>query len=265
VRTDQYGFRSPAIPEQAPPGTARIAFVGDSIMMGWGVAEKETMPAQVLEALKAQGRKVDGFNMGVGNYNTLQELALFKDRGLRLKPDIIVLGYFINDGEPMPSYNDVSWLERHSEAWVTLKYRIDTLMRASGEKPDWKQYYRDLYKDGAPGWKQTQQSLADFAKLAKEQGIQIIVFNIPELRELKPYAFPDVTEKVRKVVEANGMKFVDLLPSVENLDPPSLWVTVPDPHPNGKAEIAMSKQIAPDLIPLLDELCRSQGKGCAAK
>jgi len=56
--------------------------------------------------------------------------------------------------------------------------------------------------------------------------------------------------------------FVDLLPSVENLDPPSLWVTVPDPHPNGKAEIAMSKAMVPDLIPLLDKLCREHDKGC---
>ncbi len=262
VRTDQYGFRSPAIPDQAPPGTARIAFVGDSIMMGWGVAEKETMPVQVLDALRAKGLKVDGFNLGVGNYNTLQEFASFKDKGLKLKPDIIVLGYFINDGEPMPSYNNVSWLEEHSEAWVTLKYRIDTLMRATGEAPDWKKYYRDLYLDNAAGWKQTQQSLVDFAKLAREQGIQIIVFHIPELRELKPYAFPDVTEKVRKVVEANGMKFIDLLPSVENFDPASLWVTVPDPHPNGKAEIAMAKGMVPALLPILDELCRTKSKGC---
>lgn len=265
VRTDKNGFRSPPIPDRAASDTARIAFVGDSIMMGWGVAEQETMPVQVLNTLRAQGYKVDGFNQGVGNYNTLQEYTTFKDKGLPLKPDIIVLAYFINDGEPMQSYGNISWLEEHSEAWVTLKYRIDTLMRSSGEKPDWKQYYRDLYKDDAAGWKQTQKSLADFAKLAREQNIKIVVFNVPELHELKPYAFPDVTAKVRKVVEANDMKFVDLLPSVENLDPPSLWVTVPDPHPNGKAEIAMSKQIVPELLPLLDEICKTQGKGCASK
>jgi len=92
--------------------------------------------------------------------------------------------------------------------------------------------------------------------------VPLIVFNIPELRELKPYAFADVTAKVRAVVEGLKVPFVDLLPSVENLDPPSLWVTVPDPHPNGKAEIAMSKAMVPDLIPLLDKLCREHDKGC---
>src|SRR6201999_2730241 len=87
VRTDSHGFRSPEIPEKAPPGVARIAFSGDSIAMGWGVALGETIPMQVLAALRAQGRKVDGFNLGVGNYNTSQELASYKDKGSKMKPD----------------------------------------------------------------------------------------------------------------------------------------------------------------------------------
>ena len=85
---------------------------------------------------------------------------------------------------------------------------------------------------------------------------------VNELRELKPYAFAEVTAKVRAVVENLKVPFVDLLPSVENLDPASLWVTVPDPHPNGKADIAMSKAMVPEILPLLDTLCHNQGKGC---
>jgi hypothetical protein len=262
VRTDSHGFRSPEIPATPPPGVARIAFEGDSIAMGWGVALNETMPMQVLSTLKAQGRRVDGFNLGVGNYNTAQELASYKDLGAKMKPDIIVLIYFINDGEPMPIYDDHNWLEEHSEAYIVMKYRFDTLMRSSGEVPDWKTYYRDLYKDDAPGWKKTQEAIVGFAELAKDAGIQLIVVHVPELHELKPYPFADVTAKVRSVVEAQGVPFVDLLPTVENLDPPSLWVTVPDPHPNGVADIAMTKGIVPALIPMLDKLCATQKKGC---
>ena len=264
VRTDSHGFRGPEIKPRTGRawGRLRIAFAGDSIAMGWGVAEKETIPMQVLAALQAQGRKVDGFNLGVGNYNTSQELASYKDIGARMKPDIIVLVYFINDGEPMPTYHDNDWLEEHSEAWVVLNYRLDALLRSSSELPDWKKYYRDLYKDAAPGWKKTQESIAGFAKVAKDEGIKLIVVHVPELHELKPYPFADVTAKVRAVVEAQKVQFVDLLPMVENLDPSSLWVTVPDPHPNGVADIAMSKGIVPALVPMLDELCHSQGKGC---
>jgi len=265
VRTDSHGFRGPELSPHAAAGVARIAFEGDSIAMGWGVAEKETMPNQVVAMLQAQGRKVDGFNLGVGNYNTSQELASYKDIGAPMKPDILVLIYFINDAEPMPAYSDINWFEEHSQAWVVFKYRLDALLRSSGEVPDWKKYYRDLYNPDRDGWKKTQQSLAEFARLAREQGTRLVVVNVPELHELKPYPFADVTAKVRSVVEAEGVSFVDLMPTVENLDPSSLWVTVPDPHPNGKADIAMSRGIVPALLPLLDELCKSEGKGCRAE
>ena len=105
--------------------------------------------------LKAKGRKVDGFNLGVGNYNTQQELALFRDVGMKVKPDIIVLLYFINNAEPMQRYDQISWLEEHSEAWVVLNYRIDALRRQYGVQPDWRHYYRNLYNEDAPGWIKT--------------------------------------------------------------------------------------------------------------
>ena len=79
VTTDSNGFRSSEIPEKAPPGVARIAFVGDSTTLGWGVAQNETAAARVTAALVAEGRKVDSYNTGVGNHNTLQELTLFRE------------------------------------------------------------------------------------------------------------------------------------------------------------------------------------------
>jgi hypothetical protein len=262
VRTNSQGFRGPEIAEKAADGVARIAFLGDSLAMGWGVAQDKTFPQQVVAELQKAGRKVDGFNMGVGNYNTTQELALYKDTGAKMKPDIIVLGYFINDAEPIPSYSDTGWLENHSEAWVVLKYRIDSVLRQTGDVPDWKRYYRELYNDDRPGWAATKKALGDLAALAKTSGIKLVVFHLPELHELKPYPFNDVTAKVRSVVEATGVPFVDLLPSVENLDPPSLWVTVPDPHPNARADTALSQGMVKTLLPMLDQLCSSEKKGC---
>ena len=134
VRTNAQGFRGPAIAAQAAPGVARIAFVGDSTTMGWGVAEKETFANQVVEMLARQGYKVDGFNEGVGNWNTTQELTNFREVGAKMKPDIVALTYFINDGEPMPTYKEESWLDRNSAAWIVVNYRLDSLIRAFGEQ-----------------------------------------------------------------------------------------------------------------------------------
>ncbi len=262
VRTDSRGFRSAEIPDRTPDGTARIAFVGDSTTMGWGVAERDLFSEQILEALRASGRKVDGYNTGVGNHNTLQELTLFRETGATLKPDIVVLSYFINDAEPVPAYNAVGWLDRHSAFWVVLNYRLDALSRQFGEAPDWKKYYRELYNDNAAGWAQTRRALAGFETTAKDIGAQLVVFNLPELREFKPYPFQDVTDKVRADVEKLGVPFVDLLPAVQNMEPSSLWVTVPDPHPNAKAATAFAKGMLPELSKMLDKLCEEKGKGC---
>jgi len=262
VRTDSRGFRSPEIDAKAGQGVARIAFVGDSITMGWGVAERDTFAHQVTAALVAAGRKVDGFNLGVGNYNTLQELTLFRDVGAAMKPDIIVLAYFLNDAEPMPEYPARAWLMEHSAAWVVLTYRLDSLLRQFGEAPDWKRYYRALYDNDAAGWAMTRKALAGFAATARDLNAKLIVFNVPELRELKPYPFADISAKIQSQVDGLGVPFVDLLPAVQALEPSTLWVTVPDPHPNARAMSAFSKQMVPELTAVLDRLCREERKGC---
>ena len=50
-------------------------FIILAFALGWGVLERETFARQVIDGLVKAGRKVDGFNLGVGNYNTVQELA----------------------------------------------------------------------------------------------------------------------------------------------------------------------------------------------
>ena len=262
VRTNAHGFRGPELAEKAAPGVARIAFVGDSITMGWGVREEEMFSHRILAALQKSGRKVDGFSLGVGNLNTVQELALYRDVGQRMKPDIIVLAYFINDAEPMPKYGNPNWFDEHSAAWVVLSYRLDTLSRLSGETPDWKEYYRALYDDKAPGWQAAQRAIADFAADARKAEARLIVFNIPEVRELKPYPFGDITAKVLGLAKKEGVPAIDLLPTVQAMVPASLWVTVPDPHPNGRANAAFADGMLPQIVKTLDELCRTRGKGC---
>jgi hypothetical protein len=46
------------------------------------------------------------------------------------------------------------------------------------------------------------------------------------------------------------------------MDPSTLWVTVPDPHPNAKADAAFTDGMLKVLTPMLDDLCRDKQKGC---
>ena len=68
--------------------------IGDSVMMGWGVADEETYMA-----LLNNEKKYEAINLGVGGLNAVQEYFHLRDNGLALKPDLIIIGYVGNDWE----------------------------------------------------------------------------------------------------------------------------------------------------------------------
>ena len=246
VAINNRGLRDREIEAVKPPGTTRILMLGDSIVFGWGVRQDETLPVFLERELKSAGQqKVEVINTGVGNYNTAMEVAYFLEHGVSYTPDVVILNYFINDAEPTPTYSDVPWLERHLYSYAVLGGAWDGFKRRIfGEEQDWRSYYAGLYADGAPGWAKAQASIAKLATYCREHGIRLIVSNIPELHELKTYPFPDVQAKVQAVAAANGVEYVDLLPAVQAEAPESLWVTVPDPHPNKLAQELMAQRLA---------------------
>lgn len=243
VRTNAQGFRGPEIAAKAP-GMRRVLLLGDSLAMGWGVAEADTVSTLLEQRLNARGQgKFEVINAGVGNYNTAMEIALFEARGLAVDPDIVVLLYYINDAEPTPQPRS-NWLTRNSELLTVAAGRLDMLERSWGAAPDWRAYYDGLYGADRPGWRQTQETLQRFAQICRERKLRCLVANYPELRHLAPYPFAPIERLVRDAVEKTGLPYLDLLPALSGLEPSSLWVTPEDAHPNANANRPVADRIA---------------------
>ncbi|MEQ8764541.1 MAG: SGNH/GDSL hydrolase family protein [Planctomycetota bacterium] len=95
VRIDRHGLRSDRdMPKSKPKGEKRLLVLGDSVAFGWGVELEETFCARIEKALGEPWRVVDS---GVVSYNTVQEEAFLRARGLALEPDAILLVYCYND------------------------------------------------------------------------------------------------------------------------------------------------------------------------
>jgi len=96
---DVEGLRGPEVARAKLSGTRRIAIFGDSFAMGWGVAEKETVRAQLAEQLRARdpNTPVEVLNFGVAGYSTDQALLAFRKIGARFAPDVVVLVVYGND------------------------------------------------------------------------------------------------------------------------------------------------------------------------
>lgn len=246
IQTNSHGFRDREYPVERVPGRTRIMMIGDSFTLGWGVPFDSTYSKQLELLLNASGSTTEVINTGVGNYNTVMEVELFKQGGLRFHPDAVILMYFVNDAEPTPpvvsamkatvvtrSYL-IAFLIDH--LYIKLKPRLD-------QDYDWKSYYGNLYRPGEPGFVAGRQALLELIGLCRERGIKLLIASIPELRELKEYPFPQATEFVRTLSTEQGVPFLDLRSALVNEDPATLWVTREDPHANGQANVIIARAL----------------------
>lgn len=86
-------------PLEKGPRTFRILVLGDSVTFGHGSVDEHTYPYLLEQRLKAWRPDVDWqiWNAAVPGYNTSQELAQLLEIGPRIKPDLIVVGFYEND------------------------------------------------------------------------------------------------------------------------------------------------------------------------
>ncbi len=234
------------------PGVSRILMLGDSLLFGWGVAFEETWSKRLELAFAADRITAEVINTGVGNYNTIQEVEYFLIEGYRYRPNVVVLNYFINDAEPVPVYSSLNMFKKFSYAYVYFKGRLDILSRQMSRNKDWASYYLGLYDEANGGWKAARHRIDRLAAYCRENGIELLIVHHPELRNLKSYRFGKVEALIREAAESNGAEYIDLTATLAREDESSLWVTRPDPHPNGRANEIIAAVLYPKLRALLD-------------
>ena len=245
ISTNSLGLRNREISNSKDPSVTRILMLGDSLTLGWGVRAKGTTSEILENILNHNGadQKYEVINTGVGNYNTSMEVAYFVKKGYKLKPDIVILNYFINDAEPTPRYQN-NWLMRHLYSMVYIAGKVDIVRRTYFGGNDWKSYYEGLYDTNRPSWTRTKLAIHNLAVYCRKNNIDLILVNYPELHQLDPYPFAEITKKVEMVATENKIPFVDLLPTIANEDPQSLWVSPTEAHPNEKANEVFAKEIS---------------------
>jgi lysophospholipase L1-like esterase len=108
VRTNSLGLRGPELPPRVP-GELRILVLGDSITFGDYVDEDETYPARLEARLRAAapGRLVRVVNGGGPNLGTRDEAALLAELAPAVRPDLVLVGFYLNDSVGQVGYPEV--------------------------------------------------------------------------------------------------------------------------------------------------------------
>ncbi|MDQ3815526.1 MAG: SGNH/GDSL hydrolase family protein [Armatimonadota bacterium] len=103
VRFNEHGMRdSRSIAVAKPPGTFRIALIGDSFIEAQQVTEPETIARQLENRLqpaiqRSWKQRLEVLNFGCSAIGTGPELLLLREFALQFDPDVVILCYYFND------------------------------------------------------------------------------------------------------------------------------------------------------------------------
>ena len=99
VHINEKGYRGPAVPYERTAGHKRVLFLGDSVTFGYRVARwQDTFPflADSLAGVR-DSVPVETVNLSVEGYSQWQEAIVMQKEGARYQPDLVVLGFVLND------------------------------------------------------------------------------------------------------------------------------------------------------------------------
>jgi lysophospholipase L1-like esterase len=247
VRINSQGLRDNEYPLARHQDTYRVLMLGDSTTFGWGVALDDTS-AKLLEHGLNSGAtsnlRFEVINGGVGNYGTVQEVTYYETRGRALRPDLVILVYFINDAEPVPVERRGPLLDRSYLLAFTVS-RFERFLQRLNRRPNWREYYSSLYEQARPGFRACQRALKDLAAEVRNDGAQLLVALLPELHEINgQYPFAAEHQKITNVLASEGVPVLDLLAALRGQGPEiDLWVTPLDAHPNGRANALVAARL----------------------
>lgn len=107
IRINDDGYRDRPFPPQSD-GT-RIVVIGDSITFGAGIRAEE----RFTEALQQRcGGRCEVFNLGVNNYQAENYLAQMRTKVEDLAPDVVVIGFCMNDIRSKATIHDLDKARR---------------------------------------------------------------------------------------------------------------------------------------------------------
>lgn len=94
VRINADGFRDVSHRLERTPGTTRILLLGDSFVEAMQVPLEATVGRRLEAELRARGHAAEVISMGVSAFGTAGELLLYRQRGRRYHPDLVVLAFY---------------------------------------------------------------------------------------------------------------------------------------------------------------------------
>lgn len=272
------GFRDHEFDQVKPAHTFRIIALGDSVTAGNGIEDYTKTYPKLLESFLNRGTSnhaVEVYNMGVGGYHMLQEIETLREAGLRFAPDLVTIGFVINDFDESvdggvyanlmnqvgreeqqvlsDTLNRSPWRIRNhllskSRLFFFMYYRIRGLHSAF--RGHVFNYQRDVLKTRNP----VESGLELLSRLQQERGFKSVIFLIPAFDWRNgEYKYTAIHDRLKQAA-ARYPEFVviDLLPEFIAINKNGEGYTYDGLHPNETGHMELARLMTPHLRPMLN-------------
>jgi len=221
IKINSQGFRDKEYTVNKPENTVRILALGDSFTFGSGVENNETWTEILEEKLNSNlKRKYEVLNFAIPSYGTENEVELFKVKGIKYDPDIVIIGHTFDD-----IYNFTRMDELEIEIATRYNNSKDQIVQIQISEECYKRLDEEFKSmDFQEAFLTIENPLKDLAHVYNKTVIIVSLTLYP----LQP-AYKDSLVDVSKQF---NWHFIDMWPIYSKYDRRTLCVHPIDKHPN---------------------------------
>lgn len=239
----------------------RIAVIGDSYTFGSGIKNSYYAYPKQLEGLlnrNSKNKNYELLNFGKPGVDTEFEIKILKNDVVKYKPDIIIIGYVLNDyrdfdamkitANPYVFWFDI-FLKKYSYLYYFAGRGISNFLELAGIK---KTYYSTIIEAFKSERNQELNGnyFEELKEISKSNNATLVIVILPFIHQLDNYPFAEQHKIVMQLVNEKGTVAIDLLPYFKGIDENKIIVSKYDNHPNELGHEIIAKAIYERLIKL---------------
>ena len=206
---------------RSPEGT-RILVLGDSLALGAGVHQADTLASQLEGLLNSGSSEVEAqpefevINCGVGGYGTRDEAGFYENSAAKYQPDVVLL--------VMTPDDDESWVEDIKRG------EFDHLTKDRNQFISWSEHQEKLFQRSSPDYSESLQAIHDLQHSIQGRGARVAVVLF---RNTQDQAWIPLLNQITQGLKDTTVPVLDLGPVLaESQSEEFLTVHENDKHPN---------------------------------
>ncbi len=244
--TNEFGMHDDPVTLEKPEETFRIAVLGASMDMGWGVKYQETYANRLQDWLDARAsergsdrpRRYEVLNFAVMAYSPLQRLDTLRRKVLAFRPDLVIYS---------ATTLDIRLTEIHLcdmlRKGVDLRYEFvkqivaDAKVAAKDTRVDSEGQL--IHKDWLKGklepfyWELYDRTLGRIAAECRSEGVPLAMVIIPRVGSAdSPGVRAEPVARLKALANHHGVTVFDLSDTFDPFNPAVLEIASWDDHPN---------------------------------